>query len=316
MDNTSLQRLITAGENTLSSKYFSLAGTVIVVWDHLLTLSDEVGYVWRRERSWASWLFVTSRYSILIYKTWNMISTFWPGYTQEVCDRSVKWEGYYFVFIITLGQIFLTMRVYALTKASKYVLLVFGVLVASSFATGVWLVSVPSATAVKMPEINLDAFRTCVFTAPVDSEWAYRGQVAFADLITFICIIVFVVRVNHGQSRMTRLTRTILQDGVLYFFVMAGFHIAMVLCISFTTLIIPIFPPITIIVLIPVMISRLVISLRKAADGSLVQAWDGGHFTAVEDGVNEMTVFANTLLPPMSFSQGAFNSPFFNRGTV
>ena len=50
------------------------------------------------------------------------------------------------------------------------------------------------------------------------------------DLVTFICIVVFVLKfkAGYGQSRMTRLMRTILQDGVLYFFVMAGFHIAMI----------------------------------------------------------------------------------------
>ena len=37
-------------------------------------------------------------------------------------------------------------RVYALTEASKYVFVIFGILVASSITTGLWLVSVPSAT--------------------------------------------------------------------------------------------------------------------------------------------------------------------------
>jgi len=32
---------------------------------------------------------------------------------------------------------------------------------------------------------------------------------------------------GFGQSRLTRLMRTILQDGVLYFFVMVTFHIVM-----------------------------------------------------------------------------------------
>ena len=29
-----------------------LATLVIVVWDHLLTLSDEVKYLWKREKRW------------------------------------------------------------------------------------------------------------------------------------------------------------------------------------------------------------------------------------------------------------------------
>ena len=36
-------------------------------------------------------------------------------------------------------------RVYALTEASKYVLIVFGTLVTSSLVTGLWFMSMPSA---------------------------------------------------------------------------------------------------------------------------------------------------------------------------
>jgi len=86
--------------------------------------------------------------------------------------------------------------------------------------------------------------------------------------------------------------QTILQDGVLYFFVMAAFHAAMVF---FTALRRPsVLPPVVIVVLIPVMISRLVLSLRKAADITLIQVWDEDHFTGagVESGVHEMMSFA------------------------
>ena len=50
------------------------------------------------------------------------------------------------------------------------------------------------------------------------------------DLIAIVCIVIFTMKHGAGRdrSRMTRLMRTILQDGVLYFLVMAGFHIAMV----------------------------------------------------------------------------------------
>ena len=109
--------------------------------------------------------------------------------------------------------------------------------------------------AVQMPEIHLDPFRTCIFSASETAEWAYRSQVAFAgicyflsrrylgrshstDLVTFVCIIVFVLKLKakHGRPHMSRLMRTILQDGVMYFFVMATFHIA----IAFFTFFIPV----------------------------------------------------------------------------
>ena len=97
-----------------------------------------------------------------------------------------------------------------------------------------------------MPEIPLDPFRACILTAPDANEWAYRSQVALAginfhlitgiqksdflaDVVAFVCLVAFIfkLKADQGQSRMTHLMRTVLQDGILYFFVMAGFHIAM-----------------------------------------------------------------------------------------
>ena len=112
----------------------------------------------------------------------------------------------------------------------------------------------PPRLAVQMLKVPLDPFRACIFIAHGATEWAYRSQVAAAgvyfrlprrrhlesshpstDLITFVCIVVFVLKLKagYGQSRMNRLMRTILQDGVLYFFIMVAFHIAMVFFVFF-----------------------------------------------------------------------------------
>ena len=62
-----------------------------------------------------------------------------------------------------------------------------------------------------------------------------KGSHTAADLIAFVCLVGFVInfKSDHGQLRMTRLMRTILQDGTLYFFVMAAFHIAFALSTFF-----------------------------------------------------------------------------------
>ena len=46
---------------------------------------------------------------------------------------------------------------------------------------------------------------------------------------------------DRGQSRMTRLMRSILQDGILYFLVMMVFHIAMMLFVLMGKVIVFIF---------------------------------------------------------------------------
>lgn len=62
--------------------------------------------------------------------------------------------------------------------------------------------------------------------------------------------------------------------------------------------------------LIPIMISRLVVSLRKAVDSPFAQVWDGDHFTAVGSGELEMLNFADILPPPAAFSPISLKPPF------
>lgn len=68
---------------------------------------------------------------------------------------------------------------------------------------------------------------------------ASRDLTLCTDLVTFACIIVFVFRfrADHDQFPMTRLMRAILHDGVLYFFVMAAFHIVIAFFTFFTAVI-------------------------------------------------------------------------------
>lgn len=57
------------------------------------------------------------------------------------------------------------------------------------------------------------------------------------------------------------------------------------------------------------MISRLVVSLRKAADTSIIRVWNGDHFTSVETGEHEMMDLVDPVFSPLSFK-----SPFSYRG--
>jgi len=64
--------------------------------------------------------------------------------------------------------------------------------------------------------------------------------------------------------------------------------------------------------LIPVMVSRLVISLRKAFNTSLVQAWDGDHFTTLEGYEHNMTVLQARRRSPTTFTLPYLTSQSLN----
>ena len=65
------------------------------------------------------------------------------GPRSHIPDDEVKWLRSSTFRRMSLSQV--RHRVYALTEASKYVLIVFGTLVTSSLVTGLWFMSMPSA---------------------------------------------------------------------------------------------------------------------------------------------------------------------------
>ena len=54
--------------------------TAIVVFDYLLTFSDELVFFWRKKGGVASWLFFINRYSLLLALVVNNL----PSYGQKV----------------------------------------------------------------------------------------------------------------------------------------------------------------------------------------------------------------------------------------
>ena len=47
-------------------QYFSQATFALVVWDHLITIPDEVEYVWKREKSWGKSRRISSQDDVLM----------------------------------------------------------------------------------------------------------------------------------------------------------------------------------------------------------------------------------------------------------
>ena len=71
-----------------------------------------------------------------------------------------------------------------------------------------------------------------------------RTPHTLTDVIAFVSLVVFILKLNadQGQSRMTRLMRSTLQDGTLYFF-MTAFRIAM-LFFTIIAEVTPFLPPV------------------------------------------------------------------------
>jgi len=282
MDYEGSEEVWVIGKDLMNAKYFSLAMATVAVLDYFLTLDDEIDYMWKKRRSWSFYAFLLNRYSLPLFILWQQIAFQLPGYTQKICDRSARLEGLYLVFAFTMAQGFLTTRVYALTARKKLVLWIFCVLIVACVGMGLYMVFSPQTRAVRMLDIPLPAFHMCAMDAPPWTEWAYVAGVGLSDLVTFACIVAFIIQLkkNLGQQHtLSHLMKTLIQDSTIYFFIMLTFNAAMLAYAIMARASMKNFPLVAPTVLVPVMLSRLSLSLRKAADEGLVLYWNEGRLS-------------------------------------
>jgi len=87
------------------------------------------------------------------------------------------------------------------------------------------------------------------------------------DSLAFLMIVVHAVRSGFGNVKMSRILRTIVQDTTIYFMVIFTSHFVFVMTMLLERPILQLLPGAGIVYL-PIMIGRLLLSLRKAADPS------------------------------------------------
>jgi len=139
------------------------------------------------------------------------------------------------------------------------------------------MVSSPSNSGMKFPDIPLDAFHLCTVKTKAIYEIVYVGLSLVFDLATFFAIFYYAIR-SKSQYGMPYIIRTVLEDTTVYSFVMTLCHLSLVLFVIFAKTPIKLLPATGSIIFMPVLATRLVLSLKKAVDSESDIGWGVDHF--------------------------------------
>lgn len=112
----------------LATKYLAAAGLVCMLWDYLLTLSDEIKFFWKAKKwDFTRVIFFLVRYpnqAGLLYSAY-IFSGLRPALTDHQCKGFLVTEGCLGIFAIGLANVYMVLRHYTLwdrRKAAKYAL--------------------------------------------------------------------------------------------------------------------------------------------------------------------------------------------------
>ncbi|KII83332.1 hypothetical protein PLICRDRAFT_450070 [Plicaturopsis crispa FD-325 SS-3] len=214
---------VSAARDSLIHDILILIPTTMLYYDHLLTLSDEIAYIWTRPRSLSSILFLLNRWLGFAGNLVAAAVMFGP-FPLKVCSQyNLARELLLFVNEVVVSAI-LGLRVHALYRHNQRVLTL--VLVVAILGVGLsgWSLSAQKSKVTQIAPAGCHMANTTISGYYIATPWEM--------LFVFDCMIfVLTVRAtynSHRQSRGLMLTGSrislvylFLRDGTLYFGAMA-----------------------------------------------------------------------------------------------
>jgi len=273
-----VDELISAGTTLLAVKYFLAVINCFWIYDYLITISDEVRYAWPGRKSPVFFLFIANRYWPIFYLVWISISLWSPTFTKSMCDRTQWFSIFYYCLVTVFAQTAITLRVYAVTGKNRRIAAFLSLLTLIKFVFSMYLtVRFGLDTAFEFPDIPLDEFKFCQFHRWRPGETTSTVFSLVYDLAAFLVIVYYSSkRGSERASGMPDLLDRIVRDATAYFLVIFSSHLWLIFFEFLTSEYLQLLPSCANALLVPILATRLMISLKKAAtpSGTLWSVYD------------------------------------------
>ncbi|KAG8956383.1 hypothetical protein FRC04_004464 [Tulasnella sp. 424] len=203
------------------SRYVTVAGYVVMVYDHMTTFSDEVELIWQKPISLVSCLFLFNRYLVPIV---GLIDLWQFGglarnVSNKFCHDWLIVDGAFQTLCQAIAHFLACLRVRALLSAQRWVdwlLLVCGIL---------YFIGTVLSTSMVLAYVDRDyawnsTVNFCVGTMPPWMAWAWAPGLVF-ETILFGLLISKAYR-DWRRDLSFPITRVLYRDGFISFLVISS----------------------------------------------------------------------------------------------
>ncbi|KAJ7210673.1 hypothetical protein B0H12DRAFT_1242672 [Mycena haematopus] len=265
--------------DTIRTNFVAFASLTILVWDHVITFSDEVEYIWKGKKGPIIYLFIFNRYFTPLGFVVNLFAYLSPTWTFERfvisvaaphqvsnlplrCARFVRYEGCTVAIAVEGVGLMMLLRINALYPRQRWISVLLSLMLIVETGINAWLISRGE------PVLHSKASGVHACSMVFDPAISHAAS-ASAWYPLLYDSIVFALTVNRTLPSIRKkqagfIVKRLLEDGLLYYSVI--FSITFVL-----TFMIVAAPPGTKNIcaqmeqLITVaMMSRITLSLKKA----------------------------------------------------
>ncbi|KAH8810192.1 hypothetical protein DL96DRAFT_555770 [Flagelloscypha sp. PMI_526] len=202
-----------------TSTNLKLSALAILYWDHILTLPEEIRYMWRRPISFGACLFFLNRYLSCVANVPRFLYMFSEGPSTQMCDDLVKFHQGLLIASQGIVAVILGSRVYAIWGCDKRILITICTLFASGAAVASWSMIAAS------PDTDDTSLRSCPepgLSKQVAARLAIDWEYMFVfDAVVFVLTLVKgyrgMISDRMRSSIQLPLMTTMMKDGTLYF---------------------------------------------------------------------------------------------------
>jgi len=256
-----------------SIKYYWTALAFLLYYDYSLTFSDEVQYVWKGRKSWVFVIFILNRYIPMAFMIWYIVQISSWNSPHNTCSKTNVLENLLCTWCTVIAQVVLNSRIHALAMKKWIITGFFSCITLAQFALGICMMVLVSSGASPIGDqtsINDTVHQICTGNRKI--QIAYTAMSLFYDALAFLVVIGFVRSGPLKGFKMPRLLRTFVQDSTVYFLIIFTSHFVLEMSLLFARPTLQLLPSLGTFVYLPTMVSRLMLSLRKAADTSESEA--------------------------------------------
>jgi len=263
-----------AAQQFIGLKYGITASFVILAYDTLTTLDDEVEYIWKRKFSAVTFFFFMNRYYAIAITAFTLFVNILPAFTKAMCERLqfvTPFAGS--ITLTNTSNFIIALRVYALYNRSKALAAFFALYLIGELGVTLWVYATPSLELLSLPGPESDtgslALHTCsAITSPKLSA-LQSASFQFMQTAFDSCALALIMWRTFRESLQTNsihgIKRVILKHGILYYIVVFSLNLAWAIMVVTATDGIKYVMAGPVLALTPMAANRLTLSLRVYA---------------------------------------------------
>ncbi|KAI5121351.1 hypothetical protein M0805_000659 [Coniferiporia weirii] len=220
--------LIHEKEHLIATNYVGLASYTFLIYDHLLTFSDEVEYVWKGRKGLIAYLFFLNRYFFPLAFIVNLYAYLSPNFSYAMCTHFVRYEGATVIVGFGIAGLMMMLRVKALYGGdNKLVLAILGMFWIIQIVVYAWFLSMGR------PVPRSPGMHGCSMIFDPD-EKAWPGLSAVVVVVFDTAVLSLTLNRTSCALRgstSSALLKTLMNDGVLYYGVVFVTNLALTIMI-------------------------------------------------------------------------------------